>query len=151
MGGHSDMGTSVHVAMAVEQVSANKDLVIAKLYTALKRITLYDSPARLRKTSDKNWGLAYEEALEFAYENIQQEAKNAIRGVRLPKVKKVTKDFEFGTTGFKEGTNPDFYKSPPMMYAGEERKSFRRHWKDDPTAYSPEELKHFQEMSGEKP
>lgn len=145
-----DIGTSVQVAMAVEQANAKKDLVIAKLYTVLKRITLYDSPARLRKNSDKHWGLAYEEALEYAYENVRQEAKNAIRGVRLPKAKKVTKAFEFGTTGFKEGTNPDFYKSPPMMYAGEERKPIRRHWKDDPTAYSPEELKHFQEMSEEK-
>jgi hypothetical protein len=64
-----------------------KDLVIVKLYDALKRITKYQTPDQLRRNSGKEWGLDYEEALGYAYENIQQEAKNAIRGIRLPKVK----------------------------------------------------------------
>ena len=32
-----------------------------------------------------------------------------------------------------------------MGYAGEARKPMRRHWKDDPGAYSPEELKKLKE------
>lgn len=62
-----------------------KDLVIVKLYTALKRIAKYETPDQLRRNSHKDWGLDYEEALGYSYENIQQEAKNAIKGVRLPK------------------------------------------------------------------
>lgn len=52
--------------------------------------------------------------------------------------------FEFCTTGFKECTNPDFFKSPPMMYAGTAREPMRRHWKDDPSAYCTDELKELQ-------
>ena len=40
----------------------------AALYTALKRITLYDSPERLRRASEKNWGVPFEEAIEMAYD-----------------------------------------------------------------------------------
>ena len=47
----------------------------AALYTALKRITLYDSPERLRRASEKNWGVPFEEAIEMAYDNVQGEAK----------------------------------------------------------------------------
>ncbi|KVF22901.1 hypothetical protein WJ06_10100 [Burkholderia cepacia] len=46
----------------------------------------YQTPAQIRRNSEKKYGLPYEEALEYAYENIQQEARNAIRGVRAPKV-----------------------------------------------------------------
>lgn len=59
----------------------------AALYTALKRITLYDSPERLRRASEKNWGVPFEEAIEMAYDNVQGEAKIAIKGVRFPKPK----------------------------------------------------------------
>lgn len=65
----------------------NKDLVIVKLYDALKRITKYQTPDQLRRNSGKEWGLDYEEALGYAYENIQQTAKDAIKGVRQPKGK----------------------------------------------------------------
>ncbi|WP_186095650.1 hypothetical protein [Burkholderia gladioli] len=59
-----------------------------RLYTALKVIaTAYQTPAQIRRTSEKKWGLPYCEALEYAYENIQQEARNAIKGVRIPKPK----------------------------------------------------------------
>ena len=48
-----------------------------RLYTALKLIAkAYQTPAQIRRNR---------EALEYAYENIQQEARNAIRGVRAPK------------------------------------------------------------------
>lgn len=57
-----------------------------RLYTALKLIAkAYQTPKQIRRNSEKKYGLPYEEALEYAYENIQQEASNAIRGVRVPK------------------------------------------------------------------
>lgn len=59
----------------------------ARLYTALKRITQYDSPERMRRESEKAFGLDYEEALGYAYDNIQGEARDAIKGVRFPKPK----------------------------------------------------------------
>lgn len=58
-----------------------------RMYAALKRITQYQSPERLRRSSRKEWGLDYEEALEGSYENVIQEAKDGIKGVRLPKSK----------------------------------------------------------------
>jgi hypothetical protein len=44
----------------------------------------YASPAQLRKSGELRGGLDYEEALEMAYENIQLEAKSAIKGKRRP-------------------------------------------------------------------
>lgn len=62
---------------------------IIRLYDALKTITKYQTPDQLRRSSQKSWGLDYEEALGYAYENIQGTAKNAIKGVRIPKGKGV--------------------------------------------------------------
>ena len=55
-----------------------------RYFTALKRITLYQSPTKLRRDSEKDWGLPYIDALEAAYENIQQEARDAIHSRRRP-------------------------------------------------------------------
>ena len=83
MGGHWDMG------IRTVEVSSKKDQeLIIRLYAALKRITCYQSPERLQRSSQKEWGLDYQEALEGAYENVIQEAKDGIKGVRLPKVAK---------------------------------------------------------------
>lgn len=57
----------------------------ARLYDALKRITAYLDPEKLRKVAERKYGLEPEEAIEMAYENVLQEAKNAIRGMRRPK------------------------------------------------------------------
>lgn len=54
-----------------------------KLWIALKRITAYDAPRKMRRHSERDWGLPFDEAIEYAYENIQQEARNAIRNVRM--------------------------------------------------------------------
>lgn len=54
-----------------------------RLYSALKRIAAYQSPARLRRSSVKDWGVEYEEALEMAYENVLEEAKRATKGIRI--------------------------------------------------------------------
>lgn len=58
------------------------------LYDALKRITKYQSPEQLLRNGEKNWGCSGEEALQYAYENIQGEARAAIRGMRRPEAKK---------------------------------------------------------------
>ena len=45
----------------------------------------------------------------------------------------------------------DFLKSPPMMDSPEPRKPMRRHWKDAPYEYSPEELEKLKaEDDGER-
>lgn len=54
------------------------------MYNALKRIAKgYQTPDQLRKNSEKQYGLGYEESLEMAYENLQAEAAQAIKGVRI--------------------------------------------------------------------
>jgi hypothetical protein len=57
----------------------------AQMYKFLKRIVAYQSQERMQRSSERDWGLPYEEALAMAYENIQQEAKNGLKGVRLMK------------------------------------------------------------------
>ena len=53
-------------------------------FETLKRIASFDPPERLRRNSEKNYGLSYEEALEYAYENMREAAREAIRGRRMP-------------------------------------------------------------------
>jgi hypothetical protein len=56
----------------------------ARFYEALRRITMYDTPQRLRKEAEMRYGLDHAEALEMAYENVVSEAKAALRGYRKP-------------------------------------------------------------------
>jgi hypothetical protein len=55
-----------------------------RMYDALKRITRYQTPMQLQRNSEKEYGLQYEEALEYAYENVRQEARLAIKRIRRP-------------------------------------------------------------------
>lgn len=49
----------------------------------LRRISKeYQTPSKLRKDSEKDWDLGYEETLEMAYENIQNDAKFACKGIK---------------------------------------------------------------------
>jgi hypothetical protein len=57
----------------------------ARLWRALRRILAYEAPDRLSRNAGKQYGLDGAEAVEMAYENMQQEARNALRGVRGPK------------------------------------------------------------------
>ena len=51
---------------------------------ALKKIAKgYQTPDQLRRNAEKEYGLDYEESLEYAYENIQSLAKSATKGVRI--------------------------------------------------------------------
>ena len=56
----------------------------ADYYDALKRITMYDAPERLKKRAEKDYGLSGDEAVEMAYENVLNEARMAIKGKRRP-------------------------------------------------------------------
>ncbi len=42
----------------------------------------YQTPDRLRKHSEDDWGTDYADALEMSYENIQGDAAFACKGVR---------------------------------------------------------------------
>ena len=56
-----------------------------RMYDTLKRIAReYQTPDQLRRNSERDFGCDYEDALEMAYENLQQEAESAIKGVRRP-------------------------------------------------------------------
>lgn len=56
-----------------------------RYFDVLKRIAVgYHTTDQLRRQAERKYGLGYEEALEMAYENIQQEAKEAVRGKRRP-------------------------------------------------------------------
>jgi len=53
-----------------------------RMREALLEISKYQSTGKLRKDSEKDWGLEYEEALEMAYENIQETAKFSVKGIK---------------------------------------------------------------------
>lgn len=57
-----------------------------RYYDTLRRIAKhYQTAEQLQRRAYKDWGLHDPlEALEYAYENIQQEAKIAIKGKRRP-------------------------------------------------------------------
>ncbi len=54
-------------------------------FDALKRIASYMDPGKLRRVAEKVYGIPFEEALEYAYENVIGEAQQAIKGKRRPK------------------------------------------------------------------
>lgn len=56
-----------------------------KMRSALIEITNYQTPDKLRKDSENDWGVEFEESIEMAYENIQQTAKFAVKYVRIIK------------------------------------------------------------------
>lgn len=55
------------------------------LYDVLKRISSYASPDRLRRIAEREYGLTGDDAVEMAYENVLEEAKAAIKGMRRPR------------------------------------------------------------------
>lgn len=64
------------------EITQNQMFQFNRMLLALKTITQYQSPEKLKKDSEKDWGLGYEEALEGAYDNIQQQAKSAVKGIK---------------------------------------------------------------------
>ena len=54
-----------------------------KMIVALKTIgNEYKTPTQLRRNSQNDWGLDFDEAIEMAYENMQVTAKSACKGVK---------------------------------------------------------------------
>lgn len=62
-----------------------------RLATAIRRICNYRTPLQLRRESERSYGLGYEEALEYAYENMRNEAM-AVRSLVRPKKRKPAAD-----------------------------------------------------------
>lgn len=58
-----------------------------RLYDALKRITKYATPDQLRREARGAYGLDSGEAIEMAYENVIEEAKRAVKGMKRPVAK----------------------------------------------------------------
>ena len=59
-----------------------------RLYDALRTIAKgYQSPTQLHRNAEREFGCDGADAIEMAYENIQQLAANAIKGVRLRRPK----------------------------------------------------------------
>ena len=57
-----------------------------RMRATLKRIaTGYQTPEQLHRSAEHEYGIDSYEAIEYAYENIQQEAKRAVSGVREAK------------------------------------------------------------------
>lgn len=53
------------------------------MLATLKKIAFdYQTPSQIRRTSERDYGLEYDEAIEMIYENIQEEARHASKGVR---------------------------------------------------------------------
>lgn len=50
--------------------------------TLVRISTNYQTPYQIHKRAERQYGLSGAEALEYSYENIQAEAKAAVRGVR---------------------------------------------------------------------
>ena len=56
-----------------------------RLFDALKRISQYEMPDKLRRNAERDYGCDSGEAIEMAYENGLWEAQHAIKGMRRPK------------------------------------------------------------------
>lgn len=60
-----------------------------RLYDALRHIARdFGTVSQIRRHAEKGYGLAPEEALEYAYENLQMIARNTIRGMKRPNAPK---------------------------------------------------------------
>lgn len=66
---------------------SEKHLSTLEAYRAtLERIARgYQTPAQLRRSVGRDHGLDYEEGLEMAYENMQQEARVVLKRFRMPR------------------------------------------------------------------
>ncbi len=54
-----------------------------RMRAALRRIALdYLTPDQLRQEAEVQYGIEFAEVLEITYDNIQEEAKAAVKGVR---------------------------------------------------------------------
>lgn len=58
-----------------------------RMAKTLRKISkMYQNIDQIKRNSGKDWGLDYEEALEMAYENMQQDAHTGVKGVAEIKI-----------------------------------------------------------------
>ena len=55
-----------------------------RYFDVLKRITRYQTVDQLRRHAQEEWGVQFEEALGYAYENVIDEARRAVKDKRRP-------------------------------------------------------------------
>jgi hypothetical protein len=75
-----------------------------RYYTALHRISQYSLPDAIRRDYERGGGSALEasEEIDMSYENVIQEAKNAIRGRRRPTGMTIAQEVELSRRRWKE-------------------------------------------------
>lgn len=65
------------------QITLNQVNQFNRMREVLKQIANgYMTPEKLRKDSEKEYGIDFYEALEMSYDNIQNDAQYAVRGVK---------------------------------------------------------------------
>ncbi len=57
-------------------------------FLALKRIAAYMDPEVLQRKGEAMYGVSGQEAVAMAYQNVLDEARQVIRGKRMPKERK---------------------------------------------------------------
>ena len=66
---------------ALQRLQRERDI----LWIALHAISKAQTPAYLRHRGAREYGLDAAEAIEYAYDNVREVAKMAIKGLRRPK------------------------------------------------------------------
>ena len=73
--------------MAKIAITENQAHQFNRMLNTLKLISKgYMTPSQLRRDSDKSFGLSYEESIEMSYENIQNDATSAAKGISRIKI-----------------------------------------------------------------
>lgn len=71
------------ILMSKVEITARQKQQFNQMLNTLKMISKgYQTTKQLRKDSEKDWGLDFDEAIEMAYENIQLEAAFACKNVK---------------------------------------------------------------------
>jgi len=66
------------------QITEKQAAQFNAMLATLKRISKdYQNTEQLRRNSERQYGLSYEEVMEMAYENIQGEAATAAKGLKF--------------------------------------------------------------------
>ena len=72
--------------MAKIEITETQKQQFNLMLSTLRRISkAYQTSDKIRRDAQKEYGLDFEEAIEYAYDNIQGEAGGAIKGVRAIK------------------------------------------------------------------
>lgn len=68
--------------MKIEITKAQATQFNMMRHTLIKISKEYQTPKQLRRDSEGQYGLDFEEAIEMSYENIQNEASFCVKGIR---------------------------------------------------------------------